>query len=263
MARSRRSKVAALVLVSLLACGEDAQPPEVVAEATETMVCVTAVDATLTGVRISSPNLDASLLLSDDALASLRASSPDYDPTLILTDVAGEVAVTPPWWIEAGGESGGLRCYNFMNFHPNVPSEFEVRVEAGGFITELLVPVARSFDGLSLFGRPLECSKIVEWEPADGTFRARETWGVLEVPPFSQYTSTSCGAYVIQDGERVPEDSPCTSFFRQEQGGGRIELMCEQRRTEPDGRVVGPGRRFYVRIDDFEPTVHSSATGKR
>ena len=262
MARSRRSKVAGLVLVSLLACGEDAQPPEVVAEATETMVCVTAVDATLTSVRISSPNLDASLRLSDDALASLRASSPDYDPTLILTDVAGEVAVTPPWWIEAGGELGGLRCYNFMNFHPDVPSEFEVRVEAGGFITELLVPVARSFDGLSLFGGPLECSKIVEWEAADGT-RVRETRGVLEVPPFSQYTSTRCGAYVIQDGERVLGDSACSSFFRQEQGGGRIELMCEQRKTKPDGRVVGPGWRLYVRIDDFEPTVHSSATGKR
>ncbi|NNE19926.1 MAG: hypothetical protein HKN10_15755 [Myxococcales bacterium] len=259
MARSRRSKVVVVVLVSLLGCGGDA--PEVVAEATETMVCVTAVDAALTSVRVSSPNLDASLLLSDEALASLRASSPDYDPTLILTDVAGDVAVTPPWWIEAGGELAGARCYNFMNFHPNVPREFEVRVEAGGFVTEVLVPVARSFDGLTLFGRPLECSKTREWEPADGTFQARETWGVLEVPPFSQYTSTSCGDYVIRDGESVPLDSPCTSYFRQDQGGGRVELMCEQRRTELDGSVVGPGRRFYVRTDDFEPTVHRSATG--
>ncbi len=261
MARPRQSNVLAVVLVSLVACGEDAHPPGVVAEATETMVCVTAVDATLTSVRISSPNLDASLLLSDDALANLRASSPNYDPTLILTDVAGEIAVNPPWWIRAGGELDGVRCYNFMNFHPNVPSKFEVRVEAGGFSTERLVAVARSLDDLSLFGRPLECSKIVEWEPADGTFRARETWGVLEVPPFSQYTSTSCGEYVIRDGEKVPEDTPCKSFFRQEQGGGRIELMCEQRRTESDGSVVGPGRQFYVRIDDFKPTEHSSATG--
>ncbi len=260
MARQRQRKVLAFVLVSLVGCGEDVQPPDVVAEATLTMVCVTAGNTTLTSVRISSPNLDASLLLGDEAFASLRASRADYDPTLILTDVAGEVTVTAPWRIEAGGDLAGLRCYNFMNLHPNAPSAFEVRVEAGGFITELLVPVARSFDGLSLFGRPLECSGTREWEAADGT-RAHETWGLLEVPPFSHYTSTTCGDYVIRDGESVPLDSPCRSFFRREQGGGDIEIMCEQRSTEPDGRVVGRGGRRYVRIDDFEPTEHLSATG--
>ncbi len=260
MARPRRSNVLAFVLISLVACGEDVKPPEVVVEATETMVCVTAGDGALTSVRISSPNLDASPIVGDEALANLRASWADYDPSLILTDVAGEVTVTAPWRIEAGGELDGLRCYNFMNLHPNAPSEFEVHVEAGGLIKELLVPVARSFDELSLFGDPLECSRTREWEAADGT-RAHETWGVLEVPPFSHYTSTSCNDYVIRDGESLPLDVPCRSFFRQEQGGGDIELMCEQERTEPDGRVVGPGRLHYIRIDDFEPTEHVGARG--
>ena len=260
MAQPRRSNVLAFLLVSLVACGEDVQTPEVVAEATETMVCVSAVDSALASVRISSPNLDASPILGDEALANLQASRADYDPSLILTDVAGEVTVTVPWRIEAGGEFGDLRCYNFMNLHPNAPREFEVRVEAGGRIIELLVPVARSFDELSLFGDPLECSRTRDWEAADGT-RARETWGVLEVPPFSHYTSTSCDDYVILEGESVPLDVPCRSFFRREQGGGNIELMCESKRTEPDGRVVGPGRLHYVRIDDFEPTEHVNPTG--
>lgn len=107
---------------------------------------------------------------------------------LVVDDTEGEVAFNPPWSGDVRGELDGLRCYNFLNFHPQRPREFAVSVQAGGVTTELVVPRAEALDELSLFGRPMDCSEVREFE-LNGT-QIRETWAVAEVPPASLYTYT-------------------------------------------------------------------------
>ena len=218
-----------MALLPVAACGESSAEPEVIVEATRSMLCVEAVDT-----RVS----------------QLQVSSPDLDPELILTDVEGETEFHPPWMGEVRGRVDGLRCYNFLNFHPQRPREFEVRIEAGDIVTELLVARAETLEELSLFGGPIECSEVRESQLNET--QIKETFAVLEVPPGSLFTYTFCDRYVIQDGVKSPsEDIDCTSWFRQDQGSGRIQLMCEQERTEPDGTVEGPGTEaFYVRLDE-------------
>lgn len=227
MPRSCRTPAIVVGLLLVAACGESTT--QVTVEATETMLCVKPVNSSLSRLRVSSPSLN---------------------PELILTDTEGEVAFNPPWTGDVRGELDSLRCYNFLNFHPQRPREFAVSVQAGGVTTELVVPRAEALDELSLFGGPMDCSEVREFRL--NSTQMRETWAVVEVPPGSLFTYTYCERYVIMDGEKVPiEDVYCNSWFTQDQGGGRAELMCEQERTEPDGTVEGPGTEaFYFRFDE-------------
>lgn len=239
MTRSLTTQRAALGLSLLVACGDSAMAtPEVFAEATQNMLCVTAGGSSLT---------------------SVQASSEDLEPSLIFRDAEDGLTFNPPWSGSASGELDGLRCYSLLNldrgnpyFHQETPDELLVEVVVGGASIDLVVPLGGS--DLSLFGERLECTTVYETRYDDRGPRddiaVRNTYGSVEAPPGTLFTVTACDEYVLRDGVKEVLRPGCRSSRGEMDESGEVERCCSQERTEADGRVVGPGRFYYVRLEE-------------
>ncbi len=220
-----------LLVFVFVSCGDSGTAtPEVIAEATQNMLCVTA---------------------GGSSLAHVEASSDELEPALVFRDTEDGLTFNPPWSGDARGERDGLRCYSLWNLDP-IPDELMVNVGVGAVSIDLAVPLEGS--DLSLFGAPLECTTLSEWEYDGGnrfgpaTVQVREMHGSIEAPPGTRYTLTKCDEYSVSNGEVLVPG--CRSWPSEMNESGRVGLLCSQERTRPDGRIEGTGKAFYVRFDE-------------